>query len=55
MSTPYTGGKKGSNKSGGHTSEGNTPAPNNRTRAGAKGNTRVANFGRRTHNGPKGA
>lgn len=55
MSAPYTGGKKGSNKSGGHTSEGHAPTPNNSTRAGAKANTRTSTFGTRTRNAPKGA
>lgn len=49
MAVPYTKGKKGSTRSGGHTSIGNTPAPNNSAGSTSKANNRTGTLKKRTH------
>lgn len=49
MATPFTSGKDGSNKSGGHTTRGhNIPAGGSQASTSAK-NTRIGNLKKRTH------
>lgn len=49
MATPYTKGKSGSNKAGGHTSHGTVLPKGAAPGAGSNTNTRIGSLGKRMH------